>query len=99
MFWASFFKSYRCPFLSHAKRQLSPAPGATPTGDLREHEVEGTTFNPDAGRVVGFKGMDANLEAIAAVCSLCTEAHLECTVSVSRTSDELVGFGGRSLGT
>ena len=42
--------------------------------------MEGTTFNPDAGRVVGFKGMDANLEAIAAVCSLCQEAHLECTV-------------------
>jgi len=60
-----------------------PSLGATPTGDLREHEVEGTTFNPDAGRVVGFKGMDANLEAIAAVCSLCTEAHLECSVRLS----------------
>ncbi len=68
----------------HAEAECSLSPGATPTGDLREHEVEGTTFNPDAGRVVGFKGMDANLEAIAAVCSLCTEAHLECSVRLSQ---------------
>ena len=55
--------------------------GPATTGDLREHEVEGTTFNPDAGRVVGLQGMDANLEAIATVCSLCNEARLECAVS------------------
>ena len=55
--------------------------------------MEGTTFNPDAGQVVGLKGTDANLEAIAAVCSLCNEAHLECSVrpSAERPSQPVIG--------
>lgn len=54
--------------------------GADATGPLRELEVQGTTFNPDAGQVVGLNHVDANMEAIAAVCTSCNEARLESVV-------------------
>ena len=57
--------------------------GAATTGALREHEVEGTTFNPDAGHVVGLEALDINLEAIAAACAVCNEARLDCVVRPS----------------
>ncbi len=37
------------------------AVGATP-GSLRLFEVDGHTFNPDEGGVVGLKTLDANLQ-------------------------------------
>ena len=43
-------------------------------------EVQGTTFNPDAGQVVGLARVDVNMEAIAAVCTACNEARLESVV-------------------
>lgn len=52
---------------------LSGAPGA-----LKQYTVEGTTYNPDAGRVSGLVKLDAALQAMAEVCALCNNATVEC---------------------
>ena len=43
-------------------------PGAgTSVTDLNEYVVEGTTYNPDAGSVLGLAGLTRNLEALVCV--------------------------------
>lgn len=48
-----------------------PAPGTT-----RDFHVEGTTYNPLDGGIIGWAhdSLDANLQSIAEVCALCNEA-------------------------
>jgi hypothetical protein len=45
--------------------------------DLRRFEVQGTTYNPEEGDIVGLRDLDASLETAAAVCALCNEARIE----------------------
>ncbi|KAK9815793.1 hypothetical protein WJX72_009539 [[Myrmecia] bisecta] len=45
--------------------------------DLRTFTVEGHTFNPTQGTIVGLQAVDKALEAIAEVCAVCNEARLE----------------------
>lgn len=49
-------------------------PGSTA---LRDLEVDGSTFNPDDGVVLGMTSLDAALVAVAEVCTLCNEAELD----------------------
>jgi len=54
------------------------AMGTKGAADAREFEVQGTTYNPRDGGVVSLPGsLDANLQAIAAVCSVCNDARIE----------------------
>ena len=45
--------------------------------DLRTFEVQGTTYSPEEGAIVGLRALDASLETVAAVCALCNEARIE----------------------
>ena len=45
--------------------------------DLRQLTVEGTTYSPEEGEIVGLRGLDATHEAVAAVCALCNESRIE----------------------
>ncbi|KAK9917696.1 hypothetical protein WJX75_007286 [Coccomyxa subellipsoidea] len=54
--------------------------------DMRHIAVEGTSFNPSAGGVVGVKSLDRNLEAIAEVCAVCNEARIECKEGVFKAA-------------
>jgi Ca2+-transporting ATPase len=45
--------------------------------DLRSLEVQGTTYSPEEGAIVGLRSLDACLEAVASVCALCNEARIE----------------------
>jgi Ca2+-transporting ATPase len=47
------------------------------TADLRCFEVQGTTYSPEEGAIVGLRGLDTSLETAAAVCALCNEARIE----------------------
>lgn len=49
----------------------------TSTADVRVYDVDGHTFNPDEGCVVGLKALDANTQALAEVCAVCNEASIE----------------------
>lgn len=44
---------------------------------LRKLKVEGTTFNPDEGRVVGVSSLDPALTSVAEICAVCNEATIE----------------------
>lgn len=44
---------------------------------LREFTVHGHTYNPDEGRVEGLHRVDKGLQALAEVCAVCNEAHIE----------------------
>eukprot|EP00887_Chlorella_sp_A99_P001879 scaffold19.g1879.t1 len=50
--------------------------GASPA-EVRDFEVEGSTFDPDGGTVLGLTKLDKNLEAIAEVAALCSDARVE----------------------
>ena len=45
--------------------------------DLRAWEVQGTTYSPEEGAIVGLRALDGSLRAIASVCALCNEARIE----------------------
>ena len=45
--------------------------------DLRPLEVQGTTYSPEEGAIVGLRGLDVSLTTLAAVCSLCNESRIE----------------------
>ena len=47
------------------------------TAALRDLEVDGSTFDPDDGAVLGLTSLDAALVASAQVCALCNDATLE----------------------
>lgn len=49
----------------------------TSTKDVRVFDVDGHTFNPDEGSVVGLNALDANTQALAEVCAVCNEASIE----------------------
>lgn len=69
--------------------------GAGSTADvLRELEVQGTTFNPDAGQIVGLAAVDASMQAVAAVCTACNEARLESVVRQNRPPGVTPRSGG-----
>ena len=53
--------------------------GAMPktVADLRPLEVQGTTYSPEEGAIVGLRGLDASLTTLAAVCALCNESRIE----------------------
>lgn len=46
-------------------------------GSLRDLEVEGSTFDPEDGAILGVTSLDAALIAAAEVCSLCNDARLD----------------------
>jgi Ca2+-transporting ATPase len=52
----------------------APPKGAA---DLRSFEVEGTTYSPEEGAIVGLRSLDAALRAVAAVCAICNESRIE----------------------
>ena len=45
--------------------------------DLRPLEVQGTTYSPEEGAIVGLRGLDTSLTTLAAVCALCNESRIE----------------------
>jgi len=45
--------------------------------DLRSFEVEGTTYSPEEGAIVGLRSLDASLRAVASVCAICNESRVE----------------------
>ena len=45
--------------------------------DLRVLEVQGTTYSPEEGGIVGLRSTDAALCAAASVCALCNDARIE----------------------
>jgi Ca2+-transporting ATPase len=45
--------------------------------DLRPLEVQGTTYSPEEGAIVGLRGLDASLATLASVCALCNESRIE----------------------
>eukprot|EP00884_Botryococcus_braunii_P010612 jgi/Botrbrau1/19552/Bobra.0035s0044.1 len=51
-------------------------PGSSPL-DLQTVEVEGTSYNPADGGLVGLSSLTKNLEKIAEVCVLCNDARIE----------------------
>lgn len=55
------------------------AANAYSPGALREYEVEGTTYNPTDGGILGWcKGkMDPNFQTIAEICALCNDSEVE----------------------
>ncbi|CAL8463437.1 g2971 [Coccomyxa elongata] len=61
------------------------ATGSSET-DMRHITVEGTSFNPTLGGVVGVKALDRSLEAIAEVCAVCNEARIESKEGVFRAA-------------
>ncbi|BDA48697.1 Calcium-transporting ATPase 2, endoplasmic reticulum-type [Coccomyxa sp. Obi] len=61
------------------------ATGSSET-DMRHITVEGTSFNPTLGGVVGVKSLDRSLEAIAEVCAVCNEARIESKEGVFRAA-------------
>eukprot|EP00891_Asterochloris_glomerata_P005322 jgi/Astpho2/5322/fgenesh1_pm.00075_%23_6_t len=52
------------------------AAGST-TSDLQDMTVEGTTYDPSSGHIVGYTGLTRNLEALAEVCAVCNETRIE----------------------
>lgn len=46
-------------------------------GALKQFEVEGHTYNPDEGDIQGVQQLDKGLQAVAEVCAVCNEAHLD----------------------
>jgi len=55
---------------------LAQALPKTPT-DLRVFEVQGSTYSPEEGAVVGLRGLDPTLRSLAAVCALCNESRIQ----------------------
>mmetsp|Transcript_7445 Transcript_7445/g.12862 ORF Transcript_7445/g.12862 Transcript_7445/m.12862 type:complete len:1044 (+) Transcript_7445:87-3218(+) len=51
---------------------------------LRVLEVTGHTYNPVEGAVLGVSSLDAVLQALAKVCAVCNEGHVECKAGVFR---------------
>jgi P-type Ca2+ transporter type 2C len=47
------------------------------TASLRDLEVDGSTFDPDAGSIIGVNTIDAAMVATAEVCALCNDARLD----------------------
>jgi Ca2+-transporting ATPase len=47
------------------------------TASLRDLEVDGSTFDPDAGTIIGSTAIDAAMVAVAEVCALCNDARLD----------------------
>lgn len=47
------------------------------TNSLRDFEVDGTSFDPEDGGIVGMLGFDSPMISIAEVCALCNEASIE----------------------
>lgn len=45
--------------------------------DFKQYTVEGSTFDPDAGSVIGLSKLDKNLETLAEVCALCSDSQVE----------------------
>jgi len=45
--------------------------------DLRILDVQGSTYNPEEGGVVGLLALDAAVKACASVCALCNDANIE----------------------
>lgn len=47
------------------------------TASLRDLEVDGSTFDPDAGTIIGANNIDPAMVAAAEVCALCNDARLD----------------------
>jgi Ca2+-transporting ATPase len=49
-------------------------------GLIREFHVEGTTYNPEDGRILNWpaNNMDANLETLAEIAAVCNDAGISC---------------------
>lgn len=46
------------------------------SNDLRDFSISGTSFDPDGGEIIGLTKIDAAVEQVAAVCSLCNDSRL-----------------------
>ena len=44
--------------------------------DIRDMEVDGTSFDPDDGQILHSKGIDSSLKSVADVCSLCNDSRV-----------------------
>lgn len=82
--------------------------GFTP-GELKEYAVEGTTYDPSDGGVVGLPieggGLDKSLEAIAEIAAVCNDAGLSykkgafgATGMPTEAALKVCGLGFRGLG-
>ena len=84
---------YRGPHPSAAPPQVAFGSSA---GDVRQLAVEGSTYNPDAGAVVGLTKLDKNLEVRPPYCVQLPERLVVCPLGAGRSSggqhNEACGF-------